>query len=77
MDEKTALAIQQEYLTAIADAIKQKEGSDDPIFANEFAERILALKSGGGASGGGGLILKGLTAVTIPKAIQVLDGENT
>lgn len=31
-------------LTEIADAIREVEGSTDPIKASEFAERILALQ---------------------------------
>lgn len=39
-------SVQETYLKAIADAIREKAGSSDPIPANEFAARILALKSG-------------------------------
>ena len=37
------MSIQEEKLTEIADAIRTKEGSTDPIPANEFASRILNL----------------------------------
>ena len=37
-------SVQETYLKAIADAIREKEGSSDPILANEFAARILALQ---------------------------------
>lgn len=37
------MSTQENYLKDIADAIREKEGSGDPIPANTFAERILAL----------------------------------
>lgn len=39
------MSVQEENLAAIADAIREKEGSAEPIPAGEFAERILALPS--------------------------------
>ncbi len=39
------MSIQEENLTAIANAIREKEGSEGPIPASEFAARILALPS--------------------------------
>ena len=41
-------SVQETYLKAIADAIREKEGSSDPIPANKFAERIrqLVINSG-------------------------------
>ena len=49
------MSVQETYLKAIADAIRQKEESQGAIPAKEFAGRILALETGGGtppASGG-------------------------
>ena len=37
------MSVQETKLTAIADAIRQKEGSTGPIPAGDFAARILAL----------------------------------
>lgn len=41
------MSIQEDKLRAIADAIRQKEGSSGLIPANDFPARILAIKSGG------------------------------
>ena len=41
------MSVQEERLKAIADAIRQKEGSSDSIPANDFPARILALETGG------------------------------
>lgn len=41
------MSTQETKLTAIADAIRAKEGSTAPIPANDFASRILALETGG------------------------------
>ena len=40
---------QQEYLTAIANAIRTKENSTAAIPAKEFAQRILDLQASGGS----------------------------
>lgn len=42
---------QSEHLRAIADAIREREGSSDPIPANTFAQRILDLPGGGSGAG--------------------------
>ena len=42
------MSIQEANLKAIADAIREKEGSAEPIPANDFAARILAIQGGGG-----------------------------
>lgn len=42
---------QEEHFKEIADAIRTKEGSEEPIVALDFAKRILALEVGGGGSG--------------------------
>lgn len=40
------MSIQEERFKAIADAIREKDGSTEPIIANNFAERIKAIHSG-------------------------------
>ena len=45
------MSTQEEKLKAIADAIRQKEGTTEPIPANSFASRILALEAGGAPEG--------------------------
>ena len=40
------MSTQSEKLTAIANAIRAKEGSSDPIPANDFPERIAAIETG-------------------------------
>lgn len=42
------MSIQENKLKAIADAIREKEGSTEPIPANDFSARILAIPTGGG-----------------------------
>ena len=42
------MSIQEANLKAIADAIREKEGTAEPIPANDFAARILAIQGGGG-----------------------------
>ena len=44
------MSTQEENLKAIADAIRQKEGTTEPIPANDFPARIRALETGGGSS---------------------------
>lgn len=57
------MSYQEDRLTEIADAIRYKEGSSDPIFANEFAERIEALSTGGTA---GVRSFNGRTGTVVP-----------
>lgn len=45
------MSTQEGKLKAIADAIRQKEGTTEPIPANSFASRILALEAGGAPEG--------------------------
>ena len=45
------MSTQEGNLKAIADAIRQKEGTTEPIPANSFASRILALEAGGAPEG--------------------------
>ena len=42
------MSIQEEKLKAIADAIREKKGTTEPIKANNFASEILTIQSGGG-----------------------------
>lgn len=44
------MSTQEGKLKAIADAIRQKEGTTEPIPANDFPARIRALETGGGSS---------------------------
>ena len=41
------MSVQEQKLAAIADAIREKEGSTEPIPAGDFPMRILALETGG------------------------------
>ncbi len=41
------MSVQETKLKAIADAIRSKDGTTEPILANDFAGRILALETGG------------------------------
>lgn len=52
---------QKEYLTEIADAIREKEQTEAPIQASEFAARIKALKIGGGTTNDGKLTAENTT----------------
>lgn len=45
------MSIQETNLKAIADAIREKDGTTEPIAANDFAARILAIPSGGSSGG--------------------------
>lgn len=45
------MSVQETKLTAIADAIREREGSTEPIPAGDFAARILALPGGSGTEG--------------------------
>ena len=40
--------IEEDTLTAIGDAIREKEGSSELVPVNDMAERIKAIQSGGG-----------------------------
>ena len=39
------------YLTDIADAIREKKGTSDPINAQDFASEISSISTGGGGTG--------------------------
>ena len=45
------MSVQEEKLKAIADAIREKKGTTEPIKASDFASEILSIESGGGGSG--------------------------
>lgn len=49
------MSFQQENLQAIADAIREKEGSTDPIMPIDFPDRIRALSTGTSLPDGGAL----------------------
>lgn len=49
------MSIQERNLRAIADAIREKDGTADPIPASGFAARIRALGGGGNAGDGSGI----------------------
>lgn len=49
------MSFQQENLQAIADAIREKEGSTDPIMPIDFPDRIRALSTGSSLPDGGSL----------------------
>ena len=40
----------KDFLTDVADAIREKEGSSEPINPQEFSDRIRAIQSGGGGN---------------------------
>ena len=43
------MSVQEEKLKAIADAIREKKGTTEPIKASDFASEILSIESGGGS----------------------------
>lgn len=45
------MATLETYLTSIADAIREKKGTSEPINAKNFASEILSIQGGGSASG--------------------------
>lgn len=57
------MSYQEDKLTEIADAIRSKEGSSEPIVASEFAGRIEALSTGGTA---GVRSFNGRTGAVVP-----------
>lgn len=70
-------SIQEINLQAIADAIKEKLGTTDKIYANEFVEKILSIKTGGTGGGSGGLVIKDFNQnvyLEEVKPIKVLEG---
>ena len=68
------MSVQEENLRAIAEAIRQKEGTAGAIPAREFARRILALPSGGGSAA----FAVPLTVTVDPGAqVTAVNGEHT
>ena len=68
------MSIQEENLAAIAAAIREKEGSAGAIPAKDFAQRILALPSGGGSAA----FAVPLTVTVDPGAqVTAVNGEHT
>lgn len=84
------MSIQERNLRAIADAIREKEGTADPIPASGFAARIRALGGGNAGDGSGITVLDDgagelakmtpriqlpeLSAVNCTVEVQILEG---
>lgn len=66
------MSVQEQKLTAIADAIREKEGSTEPISAADFPMRILALETGGG----GDFAVPLVVSVDAGAAVTAVNGEN-
>lgn len=64
------MSIQEQKLTAIADAIREKDGTTEPIPAGDFAARILAIQGGGGD-----VSLAGLAILEPPYRVTYRPGE--
>lgn len=67
------MSTQEGKLKAIADAIRQKEGTTEPIPADSFASRILALEAGGNKSCRG-LLLLDFKKCILSDSHEILDG---
>lgn len=48
------MSVQEDYLQGIADAIRDRDGTDEPIQASTFPERIRAIPASGGEPGPAG-----------------------
>lgn len=53
------MSIQENHLKAIADAIREKDGTTAPIPAADFPTRIQAIPTGGGSCSPSGLVVVG------------------
>ena len=62
------MSVQEDNLRAIADAIREKEGSGEPIPAKDFPERIRGLQ-------GGGIELSSIEITAPPAKVSYLAGE--
>lgn len=84
-----SLSTQEQKLKAIADAIREKDGSTDPIIANDFPDRIRAIQSDSKETGGyeiienrdkdiysATLILKNYIGVVLSDSYKVLEEYN-
>lgn len=63
------MSTQEQKLAAIADAIREKDGTTEPIPANDFPERIRAIQ------GGGGIELESISIVAPPDRVRYQVGE--
>ena len=62
------MSVQEQNLKAIADAIREKEGTAEPIPAGDFAARILAIQAGGGVT------LESIAITAPPNKVQYKTG---
>ena len=63
------MSVQENKLKAIADAIREKDGTTEPIPANDFAARILAIQ------GGGGVTLESISITAPPSKVSYKTGD--
>lgn len=63
------MSVQETKLKDIADAIREKDGTTEPIPANDFPERIRAIQ------GGGGIELESISIISPPAKTTYLVGE--
>lgn len=68
------MSVQEKNLTAIANAIREREGSTGPIPAGDFAARILALPGGSGTEG---FAVPLVVTVEQGAAVTVVQGDTT
>lgn len=63
------MSVQEDKLKAIADAIREKEGTSEPIPAGDFAARILAIR------GGGDVTLESISITAPPNKVSYATGD--
>lgn len=63
------MSVQENKLKAIADAIREKDGTTEPIPANDFAARILAIQ------GGGDVTLESIAITAPPNKVRYHTGD--
>ena len=64
------MSVQETKMKEIADAIREKDGTTEPIPANDFPERIRAIQ------GGGGIQLESISIISPPAKTTYLVGEH-
>ena len=64
------MSVQETKMKEIADAIREKDGTTEPIPANDFPERIRAIQGGGG-----GIELESISIISPPAKTAYLVGE--
>lgn len=69
------MSIQEQRFQAIADAIRQKDGTDAPIQAVDFAARILAIPTGGG--GGSDFAVPLVVTVDAGAQVTAVNGDTS